>query len=272
MRVFESAANVDLPDRRVAVSGDWHGNLGWLRAWAPAIRRLAPDVTTIFQVGDWWVDPVATDAIFTATEITRVFVTLGNHEAWGEITPLLAAHPGQAVRVSEVTWLLPRPSRVRVGGRGVLSLGGAASVDRLWRVEGRDWWPDEEITDEQVAAAIAGGPTDVLLTHESPEGTPVPEVGDVLRTNPQGWPDAALEASTRSRQQVTRVWGAVDAALLVHGHMHVAGSGALPDGRRVVALGRDGFPGNLGLLDLETLHMEIPPLFEILTATRPTHD
>ena len=43
VRVFESAANVDLPDRRVAVSGDWHGNVGWLRALAPAIRRLATE-------------------------------------------------------------------------------------------------------------------------------------------------------------------------------------------------------------------------------------
>ena len=60
---------------------------------------------------------------------------------------LFDAHPGQAIRVSEVTWLLPRPARLRIGGRKILSLGGAASVDREWRVPGVSWWPDEVITD-----------------------------------------------------------------------------------------------------------------------------
>lgn len=134
MKMLETTSVVDLPDRRVALCGDWHGDVDWLRTVRHAVQVTAPDVTTVLQLGDWWMDPDASDAVFAGSGIDRVYVTLGNHEPWPEITPLLDAHPGQAIRVSEVTWLLPRPARLRIGGRDILSLGCAASVDREWRM------------------------------------------------------------------------------------------------------------------------------------------
>lgn len=53
------------------------------------------------------------------------------------------------------------------------SLGGATSVDKAQREQGVNWWPDEDITDEQVAEAIAGGSAELMLTHESPARSPV---------------------------------------------------------------------------------------------------
>lgn len=266
MRVFESKPTFDLPDEWVAVCGDWHANVGWLGVVAPAISRMMPEITTVLQLGDWWTDAEYTDPIFTGASISRVLITLGNHEPWDEISPLLGARPGEAVRVSEVSWLLPRPFRFRIGERKVLSLGGATSVDRAWRTEGRDWWPDEAITDQQVAAAIAGGPADVLVTHESPDGTPVREVQQVLRENPGGFPDAALRESAESRQHVTQVWDAVRPELLLHGHMHVAGSGRTADGRAAVSVGRDAAHGNVVFLHLPTLITIPPSLRELLDA------
>jgi hypothetical protein len=170
------------------------------------------------------------------------------------------------VRVSDITWVLPRPARLTIGARTVLSLGGAASVDRRKRTEGRDWWPDEAITDEHVAAAIAGGPADVMLTHESPANTPVRAVRDMLRTNPHRFPAEALEESAQSRARVSEVWDAVRPQLLLHGHMHTPGGGIAEDGRRVVSLGADEQPGNLAILDIRTLTIETPSLAEIRKA------
>ncbi len=252
--------------KRVAVCGDWHGNLGWLRTLARAIPRLAPDVTTVLQLGDWWMDRKASDDALSGSGIERVLVTLGNHEPWGELSPLLAAHPEQPVQVSEFTWVLPRPFRFELGGRRFLSLGGAASVDRLWRTPGKEWWPDEAITDEQVASAIAGGPADVMLTHESPARTPVRRVQEVLRTNPMGFPQETLLESAASRVRVARVWDAVRPELLMHGHMHIAGGGMTDDGRRVSSFGMDDSEGNLAFLNLETLRLEFPRLAEIRAA------
>ena len=57
MRVLETQPVIDLPDRRVAVAGDWHGNLGWVKTVGRGIHRLAPEVTTVLQLGDWWLNP-----------------------------------------------------------------------------------------------------------------------------------------------------------------------------------------------------------------------
>lgn len=260
MKAFEYATDITLPDERVALCGDWHGNTGWARMVARALAVLAPEVTTMLHLGDWQMPSIETDEIFAETSIKRVYVTLGNHDRWGEITPLLNKQPGAAVRVSEVTWLLPRPARLSIGGRRVLSLGGAASVDRHSRIEGLTWWPEEAITDEHVAAAIAGGPADLMLTHESPAGTPVRPVREILRTNPHRFPEAALVESAASRARVTLAWDAVRPELLAHGHLHAPGGGKTEDGRRVASLGRDVQEGNLGLLDMRTLKMTTPNL------------
>lgn len=34
MKALGHASTLDLPDQRVAVCGDWHGNLGWARTIA----------------------------------------------------------------------------------------------------------------------------------------------------------------------------------------------------------------------------------------------
>lgn len=233
-----------------------------------ALPNLAYDVKTVFQLGDWWMDPLETDALFAEAGIERVFVTLGNHEPWDQISPLLDAYPGAAVRVSDITWILPRPARLIIGGRTVLSLGGAASVDKIWRTEGLDWWPDEAITDAQVAAAIVGGHADVMLTHESPAATPVRAVRELLGTNPNRFPTEALEESAKSRARVSEVWDAVRPELLMHGHMHTPGGGTAEDGRRVVSLGRDVQEDNLAILDMTTLTLETPSLDAIRNAAR----
>lgn len=70
--------------------------------------HLAPDASTVLQLGDWCMRPQDVDEAFAGSGIERVLVALGNHEPWGEITLLLKAHPDQAVQVLDVTWLLPR--------------------------------------------------------------------------------------------------------------------------------------------------------------------
>lgn len=266
MEALEYQRRIVLPDQRVAVCGDVHGNVGWLRMLAKAVTALAPDVTTLLQLGDWWMQPEDLDDAFAASNIKQIYVTLGNHEPWNEITPLLDAYPTAAVRVSDITWLLPRPGRLRIGDRTVLSLGGASSVDKAWRQPEVSWWPDEEITQEHVAAAIASGPADLMLTHEGPARTPVRAVQEILRTNPMGFPDDALAASATSRARVAEVWDAARPELLLHGHMHVAGGGATEDGRRVGSLGREGQEGHLGFLNMSSLTLQTPSLKQIREA------
>ena len=266
MQVEEVRTVLDLPDTRVAVSGDWHGNVTWIRLVARATRALAPDVRTILQLGDWWADDPRVDEVLAECGIDRVLVTLGNHEDYGALRAPLADHPGSAIRVTERQWVLSRPFNFTIGGRRFLSLGGASSIDKLYRVEGYSWWPDELITDEQVEAAVAGGGVDVMLTHESPGSTPVKAVQEVLRANPLGIDEEARMISAASRVRVRQVWNSVNPKLLAHGHMHIPAGGTTPDGRRVSSLGADGQQGNLAFLDLRTLELDTPSLREIRAA------
>ncbi|MCI1017350.1 metallophosphoesterase [Microbacterium sp. C5A9] len=270
MKALEYSTHLDLPDERVAVCGDWHGNVHWVRTLARALSTLAPEITTILQLGDWWMNPRDQDAAFKDSSIDTVLVTLGNHEPWNLVTPLLDTHPGSSVRVSAMTWLLSRPAYLTIGGRRVLSLGGASSVDKAWRKPGASWWPDEDITDAQAKAALVGAanyePADLMLTHETPDLTPVKAVRAVLRENPLAFPDDALAGSANSRHRVGKVWAINHPELLIHGHMHVPGGGQTDDGRRVASMGRDGQQGSLGFLDMRTLRMETPSLRQIREA------
>ena len=250
---------MDLPDPRVAIAGDWHGDRQWVEKVFRSLHTAAPDVETLLHVGDFypalrplesgsaWLDLI--DVLADAAGIRRILVTLGNHEPWPALEPLLAA--GKPVQVSVAVWALPRPYRLRIGGREILSLGGAASVNRHRLTEGVEWFPEEAITDAHVAAAIAGGAADLMLTHEGPDKTPVRIVSAQLRKRP--WPADALAASQASRERVAAVWDEVWPELLAHGHMHAPGGGRMPDGRRVMSMGANGQWGNVTVLDMATL-------------------
>jgi hypothetical protein len=245
---------------RVAIAGDWHGSIGWIQAAIPRLHRQLPDVTTIFHLGDFGIYPerrgtgflAAVDDWCKTAGIQRVIVTPGNHEDWGRLGQRFASRPGQPIQLRDVIWVLPRGYRFELGGHIFMSFGGAASVDYEDRTENRDWWATEVPTDPDVAGAIAGGPVDVLLTHETVDGG-THEVERILRSNPQGWGWEALAYSAESRRRVTRVWDAPHPKVLAHGHIHVQGEVALEDGRRVYSLGCDEQRGNLALLDPASL-------------------
>lgn len=75
----------------------------------------------------------------------------------------------------------------------------------------------------------------------------------MLSSNAFGWSADALAYAAVSRERVTRVWEALDPALLVHGHMHLKDEVGLPGGRRVYSMGMDNEDGNLALLGLDDL-------------------
>ena len=177
-----------------------------------------------------------------------MFVTPGNHEDWGQLTARSAREPGGAVQLSRVVWVLPRGFRFTLGGHSWMSFGCAASVDREFRTEGVDWWAEEAPTGRDVEHAIAGGPVEVMLTHEAINGG-TSTVENILATNPMGWPAAAMSYSAKSREKVTRVWDAVHPKVPAHGHFHVKGEIELPNSRRVYSLGCNGQNGNLALLN-----------------------
>lgn len=253
---------------RVAVAGDWHGSLLWLREAFPALRAADSQVTTVIHAGDYGLSQGsrgkgflnAVDAVCREYGFDRILVTPGNHDDWGRLSSRWQSAPGEALWLSDRTCFLPRGYRWTIAERTFLSFGGAASLDRATRRAGRDWWPEELPSQAEVDATIAGGSAEILITHEAVNGG-CPKVEQVLRDNPQGWGDPALQYSSASRERVTNLWRGVQPPILAHGHMHVGDQTQLPSGQRIYSLGNQGQRKNLAILDLEDLSwtwVEVP--------------
>jgi hypothetical protein len=256
----------------VALVGDLEGDRDWAVSRLRALGERG-DVEVACQLGDlrfgMGPDPegyLAALESACAESGLRLLCVNGNHENWAALDRLWA-EPGRLdehgrlkpLEVSDHVTLLPRGHRWELGGRTFVALGGAPSVNRLQLTEGVDWWPSEVIGDEHVAVTVAGGHADVMLTHDSPDAPYCTEpVAEVMRGNPHGWPDPILAEARDGVAKVTRAVLGVTPRLLAHGHFHVAGEAVvrLPGSTHdttVWSLAANGDPGNVRLLDLDTL-------------------
>ncbi|MGY6496635.1 MAG: metallophosphoesterase family protein [Microcella sp.] len=250
---------------RVALAGDWHGSRVWVQSVLPSIRRADAEVRDVLHVGDFGLWPADTflDTVDYWAERTglRLWVTPGNHDDWDRLEP--AFERGKVARVSESVTFLPRGFRFTVGGRTAVSFGGAASHDRAWRLKQRSkhpiWWPQEVATDAEVAATVAGGAADLLITHDAPT-TALPAIAAVIdhRSREDAPEDADyVLASTR---HIDAVRAAVQPLLHVHGHTHVHDIGDVDTEHgpcRTVALADERRYGNIAVLDADTLEVRV---------------
>ncbi|GFZ91529.1 hypothetical protein GNZ21_02605 [Nesterenkonia alkaliphila] len=257
----------------VAIAGDWHANTSW------AIRSLrhlhSLGVREVFQLGDFgiWPGQKGADYLDALQEVLeelgmRVVVTPGNHEDYHQISELSAQnrdqHPAHAgfEALGAVMWsrdriaLLSRGHRFTRSGWSFVSLGGAPSVDFEHRITGQSWWIEETITRDDVATVVAGGPADVMLTHDAPEpwhGTDM--VAKIVQT-PLGRSAEVLAYAAEGRRRLDAAFQAVKPRVLAHGHYHVKDSTRVQiEGcdheTLVVATECDQMPdANLGLLHL----------------------
>lgn len=136
-------------------------------------------------------------------------------------------------------YYIPRGTRWQWSGMQLMGLGGAYSVDRDYRLERehkrylnheyanrqrtkaghptrpfdparwKEWWPEEEITDEELTDALTNPePVDVLFTHDKPRASNPP------------WNRKAFEECLPNQDRIQTVVRTLHPKLLVHGHLH----------------------------------------------------
>lgn len=234
---------------RVIVAGDWHGNAGQavrVISAAHGLRR-SEGRPLIVHLGDYGIWPGAFGAAYQAVvrdacELygVRIWFIDGNHD---DFTQLEKFRDGDPVR-----WL-PRGTRWNWHGRTWLALGGGVSLDRAIRKEGRDWWPEEEITGDEAAEAVAGGPAHVMVTHDCPSG--------VAHSFPPPPPFWDLARGDAHRERLQGVVDQVRPGWLLHGHLHRAYqrvTGMAHGPVEVTGLDCDGGSGpNWALLDVRRM-------------------
>jgi hypothetical protein len=246
---------------RVLVAGDWHGN----REWALNVIKRVPELLPgeqkrlVLQLGDFGIWPGtggrqylgAVAAVLELMNAELWFVD-GNHEDFPQLARMAAGTlPDGRVVVHTNIYHLPRGHRWQWHGRTWLACGGGVSLDRAGRVEGRDWWPQEEITGEQETAIIAGGHADVMVCHDCPSG-----VAHTFSRPPSWWAPEDLSRNSAHRERLQRITAAVRPAHLMHGHLHRAYQRSCDfgyGGVQVTGLAADGVMRNFAVLDIELM-------------------
>lgn len=202
---------------RLLVVGDTHGDLGWVRNDVIP-RAVDLGCTKIVQVGDfgfvwpgsWWHELARLSKMLDTAGIDLHFLP-GNHEDHPTLARLDAdaderspeGHAALAARI----FYTGRVSAWSWSGTRFAAVGGAPSIDRRLRTAGRDWWPEEVLSEEEHQRATRLGEVAVLFTHDAPSSLPVNGL----------IPDAD---STANRQRLTDVGRALRPATWLHGHYH----------------------------------------------------
>lgn len=248
---------------RVAIAGDWHGNTQFAEQVIAA--AAAGGVQIIVHVGDFgfrtpgpetarYLDAVDESCVEHGVQI---FWIEGNRDNFPALSQL-PADPETGLR-SVRTHLthLPRGTRWTWWGRNWLALGGSYSLNRRESTRGVHWWNGERLTDDDIARAVAGGPADVMITHDSPDRT------DLMSHIAHGdYTDEHRFAAQQHRAALGRVVDVVAPETLFHGHYHRRHTTERPllggGHTRVVGLSsdRENIGGNLVIIDTPTLEFQ----------------
>lgn len=203
---------------RVAFAGDWHGNAYW--ATQAIEYASAHKAEVIVHLGDYGYDFYRSFRNSVESTLRRVGLELvfvdGNHENFNWLYDKPIEKDGRR-RISPRVHHLPRGYRWIWDDVRFLALGGAVSVDKKWRQLDVSWWTQETLTDEEIATAVAGGPVDVLVSHDCPAGFRIPGLSD----NPPFPPEAILESEAH-RIRLSQVVDVVQPRFVFHGHYHVS--------------------------------------------------
>jgi predicted phosphodiesterase len=239
---------------KIMIAGDTHGSMPHAESlfkWG--VRH---HVERIIQVGDFgylWPDkekPLRRIKRLSAwaEQYGIPFWWLdGNHDNFDLMTELGAFGADEPVEMFPGVTYLPRGSRFEAAGLSFAALGGAVSIDKNHRISNEipdlpphkvSWWHQETIKDEDVDKLIAGGPVDVLLSHDAPDSQ---ELLEFLRVFGEYHRIAyKIDAESQAnREQMNRAVDTIQPKFLFHGHYHHRYNGERGE-TKIVGLGRDG--------------------------------
>lgn len=253
LREFCSAAS------RVAVAGDWHGDVVPVRRILSKVARQGAQV--VLHVGDFGYFPNRADYWAFIAEVNAraelhdyvvVFVE-GNHEQFnrtvgagagagvGEVFAReglddlrACADEDGFVRVAPRVFWATRGASLRIGDaggrRGVsfLGLGGAGSINREHMRFRGEWSKSELVTAEDVEAVKAGvervgGVVDIMVTHDAPAGAYMPRKhsgAPTLGGRGIPVPSEVWRDARQTREHIADAVAEAKPMCLFHGHWH----------------------------------------------------
>ncbi|MBQ9009643.1 MAG: metallophosphoesterase [Clostridia bacterium] len=166
----------------IYITGDTHGDVRRFfepqlpcAGWGPEDKIIvAGDFGMLFGNGE--TDGKKLDLLARCP--FQILFLDGNHECFPEI----AAYPeelycgGKVHRIRDNIRHLMRGQVYEIEGLRIFTMGGGYSIDRMLRVAGRNWWPEEMPSEAEYAEGMenlsrCGYAVDVLISHAAPTGS-----------------------------------------------------------------------------------------------------
>lgn len=173
---------------RILMAGDTHGNLNHSKYLVDRAKQHGCDA--VFVLGDWGYWEHTSDGIlfcdkldgYCKQENMPVYFLDGNHDKTSLLLEKYSDQPDDEgfLLVRPLLRYARRGHRWTWGGIRFISLGGAYSVDKGWRLEREEarkkpeslWFPEEEMSDEDMDEILTfADPVHVMLAHDKPRGS-----------------------------------------------------------------------------------------------------
>lgn len=200
----------------IALLGDLHGDYRVLqRAIDYAIER---ECTALIQLGDFGLFPGNEQKFYQVcqTDIPVYFLD-GNHDdcsRWKNYETV-----GKVFKNANLHYV-PRGTVMELDNRTIAFMGGAASIDKGWRLRGGIHWDEnEEVTQENIDTLLKnaeGKKIDILLTH-CPPNSIINEHFDPTNKLRFG---VGLDWHDPSQTFIEEVWHKIGTPEVYSGHMH----------------------------------------------------
>lgn len=158
-----------MENKRLIFLGDIHGNFSLIHQY---VKRFDIKNANIIQVGDFGVGFKSLEKDKRNLELYHrilvknnvfLYVIRGNHD----YKPYFDNDPFGFTNIK----LVSDYEVLELSGQRILFIGGAISVDRKYRTEGYDWWPDE-VFHLDTKKLFNYRNIDIVVTHTAPDYCP----------------------------------------------------------------------------------------------------
>lgn len=200
----------------IALLGDIHGDWNVLAKAITTAKEWG--AVALIQVGDFGLFPGNEEHFYHACQTDLpVFFIDGNHDdctRWGNYDVL-----GKVFGNANLHYV-PRGAVLELDGRTIAFMGGAASIDKKWRLKhGAHWDMNEEVTQEQCDILLqncAGKTIDMFITHCPPQSM---VDGHFNPMNKLQF-DVGIDWHDPSQTFIEEVWHKIGTPQIYSGHMH----------------------------------------------------
>lgn len=145
----------------IFVTGDTHGEIDFAKLNDLKKKRVTRDDILIIcgDVGVCWSEHDLPRMVQMYESIgCTIFFVDGNHENFTMLEfnfSIVHRYGAKMHQISKYIYHVLRGEIMEIFGISFLCIGGAHSIDRMYRLPFISWWPDEEISNDDVKNAIA---------------------------------------------------------------------------------------------------------------------